>query len=429
MSRETIAAVSTAPGRGGVAVVRVSGDGAFGVGRTLTGREMQPGRIMVRRVLGEECVVLAFATPHSYTGEDVVEFQCHGGIVAPRRILDAALRAGSRMAGRGEFTQRAFLNGRITYEGAKSVIDLIDAKTDRAAEAALAGIAGQTTQLLRTCYDEAIDISSRIEHSLDIDEGELPGDFSAGVESSIRALLVRLENAARELRTRSLMRTGALVVLAGPPNAGKSSLFNALVKENRAIVSPTAGTTRDAIEAWLDIAGWPVRLVDTAGLRQSADAIEAEGVRRSEEYISRAEVVCILRPADGDAAAEDAQRGAAAAAILRICTKCDLARSDNGLNVSAKTGEGLDELRNAIAAALEAKAQSNAPDAIDADEDATGVIFAAEARLYDALASVGDLVIAGNAVRSAAETLGRHIGAEYSADMLDRLFSRFCVGK
>ena len=424
LNRQTIAAISTAPGRGGVAVVRVSGDDAFAVGKALTGRGMRPGRIMVHDVMGEECVVLAFKSPHSYTGEDVVEFQCHGGMVAPRRILDATLRAGARLAGRGEFTQRAFLNGRISFEAAQSVIDLIDAKTDQAAEAALAGLADESTRRLRSCYEAALEISSVVEHSLDIDEGELPPGFADEIETRITALLDTLDDAVRKLRTRSIMRRGALVVLAGEPNVGKSSLFNALVKENRAIVSPTAGTTRDAIEAWLDLDGWPVRLVDTAGLRDSTDAIEAEGVRRSEEYISKADIVCSLRFAGGDSS-EAASRKPH---TIAISAKCDLMRGD-GLNVSAKTGEGLDELRREITKNLAEITESGGLSDTDETEGSIAVILEAEAMLRTAPVGGGDLVLVGNSVRSAAEILGRHIGAEYSADMLERLFSRFCVGK
>lgn len=406
--------------------MRVSGPDAFGICAALTGRDAKCGRIMVRKVLGEECVILAFSAPHSYTGEDVVEFQCHGGIVAPRRILDAALRNGARTAGRGEFTRRAFLNGRISYEAAQSVIDLIDAKTDRAAEAALSGIAGESTRRLRSCYETALDISSRIEHSLDIDEDELPPDFLMDIHAQTAALLTKFTETVRILRTRSIMRHGALVVLAGEPNVGKSSLFNALVKENRAIVSPTAGTTRDAIEAWLDIEGWPIRLVDTAGLRDSTDEIEAEGVRRSEKYISSADVILSLATKCDIPPKKEVPNGCAT--TIAITAKCDLARGQ-GLNVSAKTGNGLDELRRAIVAALEKKADCVGFSASDGSEDAIAAILEAEAKLNAALSAGSDLVLVGNALRSAAETLGRHIGAEYSADMLDRLFSRFCVGK
>ncbi len=425
---DTIAAVSTPPGRGGVAVVRISGPDAHGIAASLAGGGIVPGRIAVRRVLGEECVVLAFAAPRSYTGEDVAELQCHGGIVAPRRLLDAALRCGARLARRGEFTERAFLNGRIDYEGAQAVIDLIDAKTDQAAEAALSGLAGESTRRLRECYEAALDVSSAIEHSLDIDEGELPDDFADGVAKRIAALLDSLDDATRRLRTRAIMRHGALVVLAGEPNAGKSSLFNALVQENRAIVSPAAGTTRDAIDAWLDIDGWPVRLVDTAGLRESSDAIEAEGVRRTEDYMARADVVLALG-SGGEWPAVPAARGDGAATI-RIHAKCDLSRGE-GLNVSSKTGEGLDALRKEIGAALARQAQTGSPagESGDEGERAVAAIMQASSHLRAALSVGGDLVLAGNAVRAAAEALGRHIGAEYTDDMLERLFSRFCVGK
>ena len=290
----TIAAIATAPGRGGVAVVRVSGPGAFAVASQVAGTVPRPGRISLRRLRGEgggvidDAVVLAFRAPHSYTGEDVVEFQCHGGAVTPRRVLEACFAAGARLARRGEFTERALLNGKLDIEQAESVLDLVDAKTDRAADMALAGLSGRGKQTLREIYEAAIDLSAMLEHSLDVDEGELPDDFAGETARRIAALRDRIGDEIRRAKERKILRDGALVVLAGPPNAGKSSLMNALLGENRVLVSDTPGTTRDTVESWLDLDGWPVRLVDTAGLRETGDAIEAAGVRRASDEVARA---------------------------------------------------------------------------------------------------------------------------------------------
>ena len=430
MSGDTIAAVATAPGRAGVAVVRVSGPGAFAVAARLAGRVPEPGRFALRRLRDplrsdepvDEALVLAFRAPHSYTGEDVVEFHGHGGAVAPRRVLEACFAAGARLARRGEFTERALLNGRIDCDQAESLLDLVDAKTDRAADAALAGLAGRRRHACRELYEAALDLSTRLEHALDVDEGALPDGFAADTARRIGELGERIGAEIRRAKERRILRDGALVVLAGPPNAGKSSLMNALLGESRVIVGEAPGTTRDAVEAWLDLDGWPVRLVDTAGLREAADAVEAEGVRRAEAIMARADVVVRLVP-PGATPPEGATSG-----DVLVSSKCDLGRG-RWTNVSAKTGEGLDDLRRAVVARLEAKA-SAAPgaDAAPAVDEGDVSAFAAAGRLL-ADAAPEDPVLAANAVRAAAELLGERAGATYSADLLENLFSRFCVGK
>ena len=419
----TIAAIATAPGRGGVAIVRVSGDSAFAIAEALAGKKPHVGRAVyarfTQRDLLDSGLVLAFAAPHSYTGEDVVEFHCHGGTVAPRRVLEACFSLGARLARRGEFTERAFLNGKLDLEAAESVLDLINAKTDRAAAAALAGLDGEKKKRLRALYDDALALASEIEHALDIDEGELPDDFRPRLTAQLAALRARFADAARRAREGKILRDGALVVLAGPPNAGKSSLMNALLGERRTIVSATPGTTRDSIEEWLDVDGYPVRLVDTAGLRTTGDAIEGEGVKRAEELIERADLVLAL----GNVAGTDARR------VIRLHAKCDLDDVRDpalGLRVSAVTGEGLDELRQAIAAQLEYLMENGEDSDGRAAPDQSSAILLAAAQLP---AVLDDLVLAGGALRRTCETLGAALGATYSADLLDNLFSRFCVGK
>ncbi len=425
---ETIAAIATAPGRGGVAVVRVSGPDAFAVAARLTGRDVDasmagrfflsafrsPGRNGVEVDSG---LVLVFAGPRSYTGEDVVEFQGHGGSVAPRLVLEACLSAGARLARRGEFTQRAFLNGRIDLSQSEAVIDLVDAKTQRAAEDALMRLGGAASRELEALYDSALALSCRVEHALDFSEEELPPGFNAGLSRDADTLARRIELRLSTAREGRLLRDGALVVLAGAPNAGKSSLLNALLGEDRAIVSPTEGTTRDSIEAWMEIGGWPVRLVDTAGLRATGDSIEAEGVRRAEDLIAKADVVLAL---DCDAPNS-----------LRIHAKCDLSPGE-GLNVSSLTGKGVPELRCAIAERLAAlSAKRDEATGADATVRQKEFLDLAAASVSEAMASLDaeELVLAANALRSAAEALGGLLGRVYSDDLLDTLFSRFCVGK
>ena len=465
MTGDTITAIATAPGRGGVAVIRVSGPEAFAVAEKIAGTVPAPGRFRFATFRAEErgggsCfgeagtpprrvgpapssenpnsqtpqqpnildagLVLAFKGPHSYTGEDVVEFQCHGGSVAPRRVLEACLRAGARLARRGEFTERAFLNGRLDYDQAESVLDLIDAKTDRAAAVALEGLSGRKTRALRSLYDSVLTLSSTVEHALDVDEGELPDGFAEGLERELGDLRTAFAQALVRAREGKMLREGALVVLVGAPNAGKSSLLNALLGESRAIVSPIAGTTRDTIDEWLDRGGLPVRRVDTAGRLKTDHASGAEGVRRAEDLIAKADVVVRLVEVEE---VEEVSEVEDVSEIV-VLSKCDLLSTPRPsspvpLLLSSKTGEGLEALRRAIVARLEAKAASGA-DAGAASDRLAAALLEAQALLP---ADMGDLVLAGNALARAAEVLGRPLGAVYSADLLDALFSRFCVGK
>ena len=433
---DTIAAIATAPGRGGVAVVRVSGSEAFSIAERLTGIRDQGSGIRVGRIANvDEGVILFFKGPHSYTGEDVVEFQCHGGTVTPRRVLEACLAGGARLARRGEFTERAFLNGKLDYDQAESVLDLIDAKTARAADAALEGLSGRKRRELKSLYDSALDLSTRLEHALDVDEGELADDYVRELGSQISDLRSRISGALRRANEGKILREGALVVLAGPPNAGKSSLMNALLEENRAIVSDIPGTTRDSIEEWLDLDGWPIRLVDTAGLRTSQDEVEGEGVRRAEDLIAKADLVLWLRNSE----AGEPLNGSIAQLLnrltsqpLNLSTKCDLVRGP-GLNVSAKTGEGLDELKREIVARLKEKAETSVVDLPEGNfvalREALTLLETGEGQETGDGRREEDLVLTANAVRAATERLGAAIGVTYSSNLLDNLFSRFCVGK
>ena len=475
MSADTIAALATAPGKAGVAVVRVSGPEAFALAEKLTHRPVSPGRITCRKLYRlspppttnslpiDDAVVLAFKGPNSYTGEDVVELQCHGGSVTPRRVLEACFAAGARLARRGEFTERAFLNGRIDLSEAEAVIDLIDAKTEAAADDALAHMGGERKRRYRALYDQAVSLSSELEHSLDIDESDLSEEFLAHLHSSLFTLHSSLQKAIEQEKQSVRLKDGFLVVLAGLPNAGKSSLLNALLGEARAIVSDIPGTTRDSIEAWTDLGGIPVRLVDTAGLRGTSDAVEAEGVRRAEGLIARADVVLMLSESgeaeslpllnkDISNSSYSGGRDSSAPEIIRIRSKSDLQKTSSGcrasgseLNVSAKTGEGLDELRALLAARLvelEPRQNGRGLDLLIAACDELSAFVSPSpltphpppltphsSFLISHSSFSADPVIAADAVRNAAEMLGKLIGATYSDDLLDALFSRFCVGK
>lgn len=434
---DTIAAIATAPGRGGVAIVRVSGPDAWSVAEKVSGRricEDDAGRFFfsefvdARQLKGggrqvvDSGLVLVFKSPHSYTGEDVVEFHGHGGSVSPRRVLEACFAAGARLANRGEFTQRAFLNGKLDLSAAEAVIDLIDARTGRAADEAQARLKGALRSGCEHLYEELVDLSARMEHLLDVSEDEIPEGTMDAMDGGIDCLRKRISGMLSTAHEGRVLRDGALVVLAGAPNAGKSSLMNALLGENRAIVSDRAGTTRDSIEEGLDIDGWPIRLVDTAGLRETSDFVEAEGVRRSMALMDRADVIVAL---DCDI------NGA-----VRVHAKCDLDQpsadgalgGDGGaIRVSSRTGEGMQALKRAIAARLESLTAKPS----DSVADVTARQVALLERAYAALeaADAADPVLAANSLRCAAEAVGEIVGKVYSDDLLESIFSRFCVGK
>ena len=411
---ETIVAQATAHGLAGVAIIRLSGDESFQIASAVAGRSIAPGVHLVRTPF-DTCLVIGFKAPKSYTGEDVVEFQCHGGEVTPRRIEEACVHAGARLARRGEFTERAVLAGKLDARQAESVLDLIHAKTVRAAEAARAGLEGTVREDEKRLYEEALALSADLEHLLDFSEDELPPDFVDALRVRVRAFQRDIEERCCSAHEGKLLRHGALVVLAGPPNAGKSSLLNALVGENRAIVSATPGTTRDTVEEWIDVEGFPIRLVDTAGLRTTADEIEREGVRRAEDLIRSADVVLDL---GADLPASEN--------VIKLHAKCDLGPGE-GLPVSSKTGEGLGALKRRLVETL--RHVRLAPDEDSPRARAQEVFSHAQRALRELATAPFDLVVAANVVRQISEDLGSLVGATYSSDLLTRLFSRFCVGK
>lgn len=407
-------------------MIRISGPDAYRAAGLVVSREITRGmagrffRCAMSAPGGgriDDGLALVFAAPRSYTGEDVVELQCHGGSVTPRRVLEACVAAGVRLARRGEFTQRAFLNGRMDLGAAEAVIDLVDAKTDRAADDAVERLSGGESGRFGEMYGKAVELGGRIEHALDFDEEELPRGFGEDLERGVEELAGMVEAKLSTAREGKILREGALVVLAGEPNAGKSSLMNALLGENRAIVSDEAGTTRDSIEEWLDVGGWPVRLTDTAGLRDAENAVESEGVARAEELIARADLVLAL----------DCELPGA----LRVHAKCDLGGGE-GINVSSRTGEGLDRLREAMAERLaEMAAKRSEESGADATTRQKELLSAAGEALAGARRALRgeDWVVAAEELRTAAEALGKILGKVYTEDLLDALFSRFCIGK
>ena len=444
-----VAAVATAPGPAGIAVVRLSGAGAFAIADAFCPGAGDPpsawpgGTFRLRRLrdpatgeLIDEALVLVFRAPHSYTGEDAVEFQVHGGRAAPRRVLSALLAAGAEPAGPGEFSRRAFLNGRLPLDRAEAVMDLVAAQGDRAARAAAEQLAGAIGRRTDAAWDALLALCADVEATLDFADDEAPGllppERFAERTAAVRADLVALADTFREGR---LLREGALVVLSGPPNAGKSTLFNALLGTDRAIVAAEPGTTRDSIEEGLLLDGIPVRLADTAGLRETDDAVEREGVDRARVLADGADVELRLVPPG-----ETPPAGAGPRTVL-VFSKCDLpgarpagALPPGAVRASARTGEGLDAVKAAVldrigadpagadgrGAAVNARHRALLDAAVAAIDRARGVYLS---RGEEAAAPAAAFL------RSAAEALGGITGRSYTDDLLDAVFGRFCVGK
>ena len=440
MLTDPIAALATPPGRSALAVIRVSGAGAFEVARrVITDFEPEPRRATLSWFRDHDGrpidrgVYTVYPGPHSYTGEDLVELSCHGGLLVPGLLLGALHEAGARPAAPGEFTRRAVLNGKIDLVQAEAVGDLIDATAPAQAFTALRQLDGSLSQRLAALRESLLEIQALLSYDIDFpdeDDGALPpariADRIAAVSSQIRRLVATGPSTER-------FREGALMVFAGRPNAGKSSLFNALLGSDRALVTEIPGTTRDAIEAHTDFLGWPVRLADTAGLWDSPDVIDRLGVEVSRRYLAAADLVLLCVEAGREPGEDEAAIASQRPALL-IRTKADLtAAPGQGLAVSAVTGHGLDQLRHAAAERVFADRMrlADLEPALTRERHRVA-LSRAETALLEALPHLGpagDAVLASHHVREATGALEELLGVVDIEEVLDRVFGSFCVGK
>ena len=440
---ETIVAVATATGRGAIAVIRMSGARATTVAGALGATGLVARR--ARRVRlhhptsGEpldDALVTWFAAPHSYTGEDVVELATHGGRIAPAQVLAACVAAGARLAYPGEFTRRAVLRGKMDLLQAEAVGDLIEARTSALQRQALSQLDGGLSRRLLALREAVLALEALIAYDVDFpeeDDGPIDRSRIAASASALRAQLSALLGTAP---TGALLRDGALVVLAGAPNAGKSSLFNALLGESRAIVTPIPGTTRDAIEAVLDRTPVPLRLVDTAGLRETDDTLEQLGIDVSARYLAQAQVVVACGPTPEEVAATvEGVAPLTSGAVLPVLTKADLQPGLVGefAAVSAETGDGLSALLTVIDAALEHAAPVTSDDVVVTRErhrlglaTALEEIDAFDAAWRDDALPATVVAVHLHDARTALEEL---IGTVDVEDVLGRVFATFCIGK
>ena len=442
---DTIAAVATAPGRGGIGVVRVSGCGLLGLAETLTGKRPMPRLATLtefRDAAGEtldQGILLYFPAPHSFTGEDVLELQGHGGPVVLQLLLSRCLELGARLAEPGEFTRRAFLNDKLDLVQAEAVADLIEAATAQAARSALRSVSGEFSQAVDALVARLIELRMLVEATLDFPEEEI--DVVRDTDAAQRLARLRGDVAAIRTRARqgSLLRDGLHVVLAGPPNVGKSSLLNRLAGEDRAIVTDIAGTTRDALRESIQIEGIPLHIVDTAGLRETEDELERLGIERSWHEIGRADVVLQLVDARSGVAAADlaiAQLLPVGVEHLLVCNKCDLAglpaerRSEGGrvsLVLSAKPGIGIDLLRDELLRV--AGWAGHGEDVILARGRHLVALAKAEEHLGRAATELPRLEFCAEELRLAQEALAAITGKFTADELLGEIFSRFCIGK
>jgi len=384
-------------------------------------------------------ILLYFPSPHSFTGEDVLELQGHGGPVVMQELIGRCLELGARLAEPGEFTRRAFLNDKLDLAQAEAVADLIEASTAQAARSALRSLSGEFSRQVHALVDQLTELRMLVEATLDFPEEEIDplrdADLVLRLER-LRAALAALRSRARQ---GSLLRTGLTVVLAGLPNVGKSSLLNRLAGEERAIVTEIAGTTRDALRETIQVEGIPLHIIDTAGLRETEDPVEKIGVERTWQEIGKADVVLqIVDARAGVTPADKAIAGRLPAGIERVIVenKCDLARQPAGrfesqghvhLRLSARTGEGIDLLRDELLRV--AGWVGHGEDVILARERHLEALAGAERRLALAAGELQRLELAAEELRLAQDDLAAITGEFTADDLLGVIFGRFCIGK
>lgn len=440
---DTIAAIATAPGRGGIGVVRVSGTGLAGFARALTGREPRPRIAAFARFLDgegeamDEGLLLYFPGPASFTGEDVIELQGHGGPVVMQMLLDRCLALGARLAQPGEFTRRAFLNGKLDLAQAESVADLIEASTAAAARSAVRSLSGRFSEEVHRIRDGLIDLRMLVEATLDFPEEEIDFLEKARALPRLAAIRADLEGVLDRARQGALLRSGLNVVLVGEPNVGKSSLLNQLAGEERAIVTDVAGTTRDALRETIQIEGIPLHIIDTAGLRDTSDVVEQIGIARTWQEIGRADVILRLVEADGALGGEDIDaRLPAGVERIVVENKIDLhgrqpgRREQDGrvwLSLSAKRGEGVELLRRELLRV--AGWHAHGEDVILARERHLGALRSALTHVETAQGQVMALELFAEELRLAHDALSDITGEFTADDLLGVIFSRFCIGK
>lgn len=447
---DPIAAIATAPGRGGIGVVRISGQDLRALARTLLGRAPTPRHAHflpfndAQGAAIDEGIAIFFDAPRSYTGEDVLELQGHGGPAVLRRLLARCLEAGReqglRLAEPGEFTRRAFLNERLDLAQAEAVADLIEASSEAAARGAIASLSGKFSGEINALAERIIQLRLLVEATLDFPEEEIDFLEKYQARGTLAGITATLDTLLAQTRQGAILREGLHVVLAGRPNVGKSSLLNALAGEDVAIVTDIAGTTRDKVVQQIHLDGVPLHIVDTAGLRETADTVERLGISRSWAEIEKADVILHLRDArEPDVAldAEIAARRHSRTPVLAVLNKADLLAEwphdlpQDTLAVSARTAQGLDVLRTTLLSLAGWTPGGESP-WLARERHVRALELAREhLTVAEQHAAQDDRVLDlfAEELRLAHEALGEITGQFSSDDMLGRIFSSFCIGK
>ena len=433
---DTIAAISTPLGEGAIALLRVSGPGAVGLAEAvfrgkksaaaLAARVQQLGAIFDSGQKLDDVLLTVFRAPHSYTGEDTVEIACHGGVLVARRILELVLKGGARSAEPGEFTQRAYLNGKMDLTQAEAVMDLITAQTDLALRAATEQLEGRLGEHIRALRERLLGLLAHVEAFIDFPDEDIDPDTGDALLQKLTAVRNEIEALLATAGQGRVLREGVRTVIYGAPNVGKSSLLNLLLGYERAIVSARPGTTRDVIEEVISLRGYPLRLVDTAGIRESDDEVEREGMARTRRQVERADLV--LQVVDASA-----PRGGA----LLVLNKSDLGehaswRGTEGVRISCLKNAGLAQLEDAIIARITGghAAQRDWSVAINARHHAClakalEYSNAAHRALLDKLSPE----FVAEELRGALDAVGEVVGKADSEEILGKIFSTFCIGK
>jgi tRNA modification GTPase len=451
---DTIAAIATAPGRGGIGIIRLSGKQALTIGESLVNKTLKPRHATFssfRDESGEildQGICLYFPAPESFTGEDVVELQAHGGPIILDLLLRACCDVGARPARPGEFSERAFLNNKLDLAQAEAIADLINSSTERAARNASRSLQGSFSREVDKLVDQVTRLRVYVEAAIDFPEEEIDFIGEGQVRSQLEAIISQLESVRRTARQGTLVQEGMKLVIAGKPNAGKSSLLNALAGQDTAIVTPIEGTTRDVLREHIQIDGMPLHIVDTAGLRDSSDEVEREGIRRAWREMESADRILLVvdgrleSPEESDPEAiwpEKSRHLGRDIPVTVIHNKCDLTGRQPGLSgtgdttvieLSAKTGAGLDLLR------------SHLKECMGFDDSGEGR-FSARRRHLQSLENAavslerGRAQLVGNGagellaedLRDCQRALGEITGAISSDELLGEIFSSFCIGK
>ncbi|MDD4539030.1 MAG: tRNA uridine-5-carboxymethylaminomethyl(34) synthesis GTPase MnmE [Lentisphaeria bacterium] len=458
MTSDTICAIATAIG-GAVSIIRLSGPAAIAIagrvwhGRTalaaLPARQLTLGRLCrpAGGVIDPQCLAVVMPGPHSYTGEDVVELHCHGGALCTRLALEELLRQGARHADPGEFTRRAFVNGRLDLTQAEAVADIISAGSESALRLAGRQLEGALGRRINASYESLTEVLAEIESRLDFPEEELDWQSTSSLQVALQAAQDDLRALAASRHDGEILRGGISLVIAGPPNVGKSSLLNVILGRDRAIVAEIAGTTRDTIEVPSTIRGIPIHLVDTAGIRAGGDSIERAGMARTESNALSADLILWVYDASQPYAAQRWPEWPIAGKLIVVANKCDKAPAvEQGgcvgtavdadadaaaVRVSALYGTGLPALYDAIERAVWQQPQGPADNALAVAARHGAHLERAVAALDDARQAIGSDLweLAAPALRSAIFDLGKILGRSVDPDVLDTIFARFCIGK